>query len=112
MVEVHNRFMLLAVLLILVVLWFLGYVSIGNINIPDLTLFSINGQNITLVNLLIFAVIVWAIGILPSPLRQIGFVILVIWLLSIFGILAFAGLQSVLVLAVIVGLVLALLGVF
>lgn len=104
--------MLVAVLLILIVLWFLGYIHLGNINIPDTTLFVINGQAITLINLLIFAVIVWAIGILPSPLRQIGFVILVIWLLSLFGILAFAGLQSILVLAIIVGLVLALLGVF
>ena len=104
--------MLLAVLVILIILWFLGYIHIGGLNLPDITLFTINGQAITLINLLIFAVIVWAIGILPSPLRQIGFVILVIWLLSLFGILAFAGLQSILVLAVIVGLILALLGVF
>jgi hypothetical protein len=105
--------MLVAVLIILIILWFLGYIHIGNLNLPDITLFTLNGQDITLIKLLIFAVIVWAIGILPSPLRQIGFVILVIWLLSLFGILAFfAGLQSILVLAVIVGLVLALLGVF
>ncbi len=104
--------MLAAVLVILIILWFLGYINIGGLNIPDITLFSINGQPITLISLLIFAVIVWAIGILPSPLRQIAFVILVIWLLSLFGILAFAGLQSILVLAVIVGLILALLGVF
>ena len=104
--------MLVAVLLILIVLWFLGYINVGGINLPDTTLFVINGQPITLINLLIFAVIVWAIGILPSPLRQIGFVILVIWLLSLFGILVFAGLQSILVLAIIVGLILALLGVF
>lgn len=104
--------MVAAVLILLIILWFLGYIHIGNLNLPDITLFTLNGQDITLIKLLIFAVIVWAIGILPTPLRQIGFVILVIWLLSLFGILAFAGLQSILVLAVIVGLVLALLGVF
>lgn len=104
--------MIAAVLLILIVLWFLGYIRIGGLNIPDITLFTINGQPITLISLLIFAVIVWAIGVLPSPLRQIAFVILIIWLLSLFGILAFAGLQSILVLAIIVGLILALLGVF
>ena len=104
--------MLIAVLIILVILWFLGYINIGSINLPDILLFTINGQEITLISLLIFAVIVWAVGILPSPLRQIAFVILVIWLLSLFGILAIGGLQSILVLAVIVGLVLALLGIF
>lgn len=104
--------MLIAVLIILVILWFLGYINIGSINLPDIVLFTINGQEITLISLLIFAVIVWAVGILPSPLRQIAFVILVIWLLSLFGILAIGGLQSILVLAVIVGLVLALLGIF
>ena len=104
--------MILAVLVILIILWFLGYIRLDGLNIPDITLLTINGQEITLINLLIFAVIIWAIGILPSPLRQIGFVILVIWLLSLFGILAFAGLQSILVLAVIAGLILALLGVF
>ena len=104
--------MLIAVLIILVILWFLGYINIGSINLPDIVLFTINGQEITLISLLIFAVIVWAVGILPSPFRQIAFVILVIWLLSLFGILAIGGLQSILVLAVIVGLVLALLGIF
>lgn len=104
--------MLAGVLIILIILWFLGYIRIGGLTLPDITLFTVNGQPITLISLLIFAVIVWAIGILPSPLRQIGFVILVLWLLSLFGVLAFAGLQSILVLAIIVGLILALLGVF
>lgn len=103
--------MIAAVLIILIILWFLGYIHIGSLNLPDITLFTLNGQDITLIKLLIFAVIVWAIGILPSPLRQIGFVILLLWLLSLFGILAFAGLESILVLAVIVGLILALLGI-
>lgn len=104
--------MLIAVLAILIILWFLGYIHVGGINLPDTTLFAINGHPITLINLLLFAVIVWAIGILPSPLRQIAFVILVIWLLSLIGVLAIAGLESILVLAIIGGLILALLGVF
>ena len=76
--------MIAAVLIILIILWFLGYIRIDGLTLPDITLFTLNGQPITLISLLIFFVIVWAIGILPSPLRQIGFVILILWLLSLF----------------------------
>ena len=102
--------MLAAIILILIVLWFLGYVNIGNINIPDLPLFTINGTVISLWDLLIFAVILWAIGVLPSPLRQIAMVALLLWVLATLGILAIAGLPSLIIIALILGLIFALLG--
>jgi hypothetical protein len=102
--------MLAAILIILILLWFLGYVRIEGLNIPDIVLFTINGQAITLWNILILAVILWALGVLPSPIRQIAFVILILWILSILGILAFPGLSSLLVIAVIAGIVFSLLG--
>lgn len=102
--------MLAAILIILVILWVLGYIHITGF-IPDLTLFTINGHGITLWDLLILLVIGWAIGILPSPLRQIAAVLLVLWILATLGILAISGLAQIIVLAVIVGLLLALLGV-
>jgi hypothetical protein len=64
---------------------------------------------VTLVEALIFLVIVSAVGLLPTPLRQIGFAIVVLWVLSMLGIIAIAGLASILVLAIIVGLLAALL---
>jgi hypothetical protein len=101
--------MLIAILVILIILWFLGYITIPGFVIPNIVLFNFNGHDITLWSLLIFAVIVWAIGILPSPLRQIAFIILIFWLLSTFGIIGiFAGLPSLLVLAVILAVVFAL----
>jgi len=103
--------MLAVLLLVLVFLWFIGYIHISGLTIPDINLFTINGHQITLVELLIFLLIIGAAEMLPSPLRQIAFVILLIWVLSTLGILAIAGLSSILVLAVIVGLILALLGV-
>lgn len=104
--------MLGVIILLLVVLWFFGYVRLDAFPVPDITLFTLNGNPVTIWNLLIFFVIVWAIGVLPSPLRQIAFVILVLWILSILGILAFAGLSSILIWALIIGVVAALLGFF
>jgi hypothetical protein len=102
--------MLVAIILILIVLWFFGYVNIGNLNIPDITLFTLNGNVISLWDLLIFAVIVWAIGVLPSPLRQIAMVGLVLWVLATLGILSIAGLPSLIIIALILGLIFFLLG--
>ena len=100
--------MILAIVVVLIILWFLGYAPISGINIPNIVLFSINNHPITLWNLLILAVIGWAISILPSPFREIASVILVLWVLSVIGILAISGLPSILVIAIIVGLVIFL----
>lgn len=102
--------MLAAIVLILIILWFLGYVNIGNINIPDFPLFTLNGNIISLWDVLIFAVIIWAIGVLPSPFRQIAGVALLLWILATLGIIAIAGLSSLIVIALILGLIFALLG--
>ncbi len=102
--------MLFGLLVILVVLWFLGYVHISGLVVPDAVLFTVNGQPITLWSVLILAVVAWLIGVLPRPFREIASVILVLWVLSVLGILAFAGLSNLLVLAIIVGLVFYLLG--
>lgn len=102
--------MLETLLVILITLWFLGYLRIDAIPVPDLVLFSLNGQSITLWNILILLVIATVIGILPSPFREIASVLAVLWVLSVLGILALGGLSSMLVIAIIVGLVLYLAG--
>jgi hypothetical protein len=99
------------IILLLIILWLLGYIHIAGLTVADFPLFAINNHTITLWELLIFFLIVWAVGILPSPLRQIAFVILVLWLLSTLGIFAIAGLSSILVIAIIVGLILSVLGI-
>ena len=95
--------MLLGLLLILAVLWFFGYIHISGLNLPDLNLFTINSQPVTLWNLLILLVIIGIIGALPNPFRAIAGVLLILWILSILGVLAIAGLSSILVIAIIVG---------
>jgi hypothetical protein len=98
-----------ALIIILIVLWFFGYVHLANFFIPDIILFHINGRPVTLWDVLILLVVSWAIGILPTPLKQIAAILLLFWILSTLGILAFAGLPSILVIAIIFGLVFALL---
>ena len=102
--------MLLTIVVLLIVLWFLGYVQISNVAIPNVPLFDINAHTVTLVELLIFVAIVWAVSILPTPLRQVGFAVVVLWVLATLGIIAVVGLSSILVIAIIVGLIASLLG--
>lgn len=95
-------------LVLLILFWFLGYIRVGGINIPNAQLLVFNGRPITLWDVLIFIVVLWAVGLLPSPFRQIAGVLLVLWLLSLFGILAVTGLSNLIVIALIVGIVASL----
>ncbi|HJZ23178.1 hypothetical protein A3H80_02955 [Candidatus Roizmanbacteria bacterium RIFCSPLOWO2_02_FULL_37_19] len=101
--------MLIAIIVILIILWFLGYAPISSISIPDLVLFSINNHQITLWDIFVLAVIVWAIGILPRPFQIIASVLLLLWILSVLGIFAIAGLSNILVIAIIIALILSVL---
>jgi hypothetical protein len=100
--------MLIAIVVILVVLWFLGYVPLSGLAIPNISLFTINSHIITLWELLILIAVIWAIGILPRPLQMIASVLLLVWILSVLGILAIAGLPNIIVLVIIVGLILSI----
>lgn len=95
--------MLFTILIILVVLWFLGYAPFGGIHIPNTAIFSINNHTITLLNILILLAVLWAISILPSPFRVIASILLLFWALSVVGILAIAGLSNILLIVIIVG---------
>ena len=102
--------MLAALVVILAVLWYLGYVHIAGINIPNVIVFSINDHAVTLWNLLILIVVASAISILPGPLRIAGGILLVLWILSVIGVLTLSGmaLSNILIIAIIVGLVVSL----
>jgi hypothetical protein len=101
--------MLEVILVILILLWLTGNLHISGLTIPDYVLFHLNGHPISLLNLLVFMVICSAVGVLPSPIREIAGVLLLLWVLSILGIIAIAGLSNLLVIAVIVGIIVALL---
>lgn len=100
--------MLIAIIIILIILWFFGYFPISGIAIPNFVLFVINNHPVTLWDILILAVISWAIGILPSPFQKFASVLLVLWILSVLGIFAIAGLSNIIVLVIIVGLIISI----
>ena len=100
--------MIFAIIVILIILWFLGYAPISGISIPDIALFTINSHTITLWEVLILVVIGWAIGILPRPLQAAASVLLLVWILSVLGILAIAGLANIIVLIIIIGLIVSI----
>ena len=97
--------MLIAIIIILTILWFLGYAPLSGISIPNIGLFSINGHMITLWEVLILFVIIWAIGILPRSFQTVASALLLLWILSALGIFAIAGLPNIIVLVIIVALI-------
>lgn len=94
--------------IVLLILYFFGYFRIPGLVIPNPVLFIFNGRDVTLSTLLIFLAIIWAIGILPSPLRQIAMVVFVLWILSTLGFIAITGLSHILIIAILIGLVASL----
>ncbi len=95
------------ILVILLLLWLLGFVQIPWLIFHNRVLFTILGHRVTLWEILLFLVIAWAMESLPDPLRQVAFVLVILWLLSIFGIITIAGLSNMLVVALLIGLALA-----
>jgi hypothetical protein len=102
--------MLEIIVVLLIFLWLTGNLIIPGLVLPDVSLFVINGQTITLWDLIILALVAWAIGILPSPFRQIAGLLLVLWLLSVLGFLSLAGisLSGVILIAIILGILASL----
>jgi hypothetical protein len=99
--------MLIAILVILLILWLLGY---GPFALLKADLFALHGRVITLWDILIFLVLIWLIDLLPSPFRQIAVVLFLIWVVASLGFIAIPALSSLLLISIIVGLVLYLLG--
>jgi hypothetical protein len=90
------------VLAAIFVLWLLGFIEIGFLNY---LLFNLNGRDITVRDIMFFLLILWLIGMLPRPFREIVSVIFVLWMLSLFGFIAIAGFTNILILAIVVGAV-------
>lgn len=91
-------------LVVLVILWVMGLLNIPGLSVPNVTLFSFNRHPITMVNLIIFLMVVWIISLLHSPAREIASILLVLWVLSIFGILAIPGLANIVFLVLVLGI--------
>jgi hypothetical protein len=97
--------MILAIVVVLAILWFLGYAPVSGISIPNFVLVTINNHPVTLWEILILVVIGWAIGILPRPFQAVASILLLLWILSVLGIFAIGGLSGIIVLVIIVALI-------
>src|SRR5438128_2397954 len=100
--------MIIAIVIVLIILWILGYAPISGISIPNIVLVTINNHPVTLWEVLILAVIGWAISILPRPFQLVASVLLVLWVLSVLGILAIAGLSNIIIIVIIIGLIVSI----
>jgi len=92
------------ILLLMVLLYFYGYVQVPGITVPNPILFTIHGQTVSLAAFLIFFAILWTISVLPPVLRIIGMILLVAWTLTELGFVVIAGLSNFIALAIIVAL--------
>jgi hypothetical protein len=99
--------MLQAILLTLVAFWFLGYGPLETLQFP---LIDFSGRLITLWDILIFLAILWLVTALPRIFRVIVAAFLVVWLLSVFGVISISGLSNILVVSLIIGLGLYIIG--
>lgn len=97
--------MITAVLLFLIFLVVLGYIDFPIFPIRDISLFNLFGQTISLYDLVVFLIILWIVDLLPWPFRGLATVILVLWLLTFFGIIAISGFSNILLIALVVGMV-------
>jgi len=92
------------ILLLMVVLYFYGYVQIPGVTVPNPTLFTIHNQPVSLAAFLIFIAILWTISVLPPILRIIGIILLIAWTLTELGFIVIAGLSNFIAIAIIVAL--------
>ena len=95
--------MLATIIVLLLLFWLAGYIHLP-LDLSSYAIFPFNGQSITVYNLVVFGLILWVIGILPRPFREIVSVVLLLWVLSVFGIIAISGLSNILVIALVIGL--------
>lgn len=97
--------MITAVLIFLILLVVLGYIDFPSFPVRDMSLFDLFGKTISLYDLVVFLIILWIIDLLPWPFRGLATVILVLWLLTFFGIIAVTGFSNILLIALVLGIV-------
>ena len=97
------------ILFLLILFFAFGYIKIPGFFIRDIPLFTVNRHSVTLWELFIFILIIWTVEILPTPFRQIAMAGVLLWVLSTLGIIAISGLSTILTLAFIIGLIIAVL---
>ncbi|MFC1646696.1 hypothetical protein ACFL1A_00285 [Patescibacteria group bacterium] len=95
------------ILVLLIILLFLGFIEIPGIIVRNITLFQLNERAISLWDVMLFFLILWAIDVLPSPLREISAMIFLLWILSVLGVITITGMSNILIASVVIGLLIS-----
>lgn len=82
-------------LVLLLALFLLGFVKIPGVTIPNYHLFTFNHHVVTLFELLTVIVIFGMLVLLPRFLRIVVGALLIIWIISLLGIIAVQGLPII-----------------
>ena len=96
--------MLAVLVLLLTLLYVLGYLNVSFLSVFDflkIPLFTVNGKVITALSLLILFTVLAALEVLPSPIREVAFGLLVLWVLSVLGIISIVWSANLLVVVMI-----------
>lgn len=96
------------IIAIVVGLWLLGIIKIPWLVMPHFPVFSVLGYSITIQRLLIIGILIWLGTSLGSPFRQMLWVFFILWLLSTLSLITTLGMGSMIVTAIVVGLILSL----
>lgn len=96
------------ILFLLIILWLLGYITIPGLIVPKIPIFYFNRKAITLWEIFIFLVVLWAIETLPTPFKEVFTLVLILWILSTVGIISIAGLSQILIVSLIAGMAISI----
>lgn len=99
---------MMEIVAIVVILWLLGVIAIPWLTLPHLTILSVLGYTFTLQRLLILGLLIWLSLSAGAPFRQMFWVFVILWLLTTFGIIVVGGMPTLIVIAIVVGLILSL----
>lgn len=83
--------------------WLLGYITVPWLPITEMRLFSVNGNLVTVWNVLVFFIYLWFIDLLPTPFRQLATALLIMYSLSRLGVITLTGFPNLVVIALIAG---------
>ncbi|OGG03558.1 hypothetical protein A2W14_03170 [Candidatus Gottesmanbacteria bacterium RBG_16_37_8] len=103
--------MLSFLIILLIILYLTGFISIPSLSFLHRTLFYLNGRAVSVWDILILSVILYLLGFLQGPLRGIATILLILWILSVLGIIAISGFANLILALLLVGLILHLLGI-
>ena len=102
--------MLYTIAVILLILWLLGFLQLGNNDVLRVTIVTIQDHPIRVLDALVAIVVIWLIFALPGPLAIAAGALLALWALTMAGIIAVQGLpiNVLVILAILVGVMIHL----